>query len=104
VFSGSLKVRTEENIEPVQCRMKDESQLSLGQLSLQTEVSVSTCQRIVRKDLEDSATAEKYRNNIFDVFINQLDDDELGICDKTGLQPIQHVRLFVICGNFLTIG
>jgi hypothetical protein len=34
-------------------------------------------QRIVRKDLDDSVTAEKYRNNILDVFINQLHDDEL---------------------------
>jgi hypothetical protein len=29
---------------------------------------VSTCQRIVRKDLGDSATAERYWNNILDVF------------------------------------
>jgi hypothetical protein len=42
-----------------------------------TELSVSTCQRIVRKDLDDSVTAERYRNNILDVFINQLYDDEL---------------------------
>jgi hypothetical protein len=33
---------------------------------------VSTWQRIVRKDLDDSVTAERYRNNIIDVFINQL--------------------------------
>jgi hypothetical protein len=42
-----------------------------------TELSVSTCQRIVRKDLDDSVTAERYGNNILDVFINQLHDDEL---------------------------
>jgi hypothetical protein len=33
------------------------------------------CQRIVRNYLEDSVTAERYWNNIFDVFINQLHDD-----------------------------
>jgi hypothetical protein len=47
-------------------------QLSLGQLSQQTELTVSTCQRIVPNDLEDSVTAERYWNNILDVFINQL--------------------------------
>jgi hypothetical protein len=64
------KVRTEENIETVQRRMEDEPQLSFRRLSQQTELSVSTYQRIVRKDLEDSVTAERYRNNILDVFIN----------------------------------
>jgi hypothetical protein len=43
----------------------------------QTELSVSTCQRIVRKDLENSVTSERYRDNILDVLINQLHDDEL---------------------------
>jgi hypothetical protein len=43
--------------------VEDERQLSLGQLSQQTDLTVSTCQRIVRKDLEDSVTAERYRNN-----------------------------------------
>jgi hypothetical protein len=33
---------------------------------------VSTGQRIVRKDLDDLITAGRYRNNITDVFINQL--------------------------------
>jgi hypothetical protein len=37
-----------------------------------SRLSMSTCQRIVRKDLDDSVTAERYRNNILDVFINQL--------------------------------
>jgi hypothetical protein len=52
VFSGStrFKVRTEENIETVERQMEDELQLSLRQLSQQTELSVSTCQRIVQKD------------------------------------------------------
>jgi hypothetical protein len=52
VFSGSarFKVRTEENIETVERQMEDEPQLSLRQLSQQIELSVSTCQRIVRKD------------------------------------------------------
>jgi glycerol-3-phosphate O-acyltransferase len=77
VFSESLEVRPKV--------------ASLRQLSQQTELSVSTCQKIVRKDLDDSVTAERYRNNILDVFINQL-------------QLAQHGRLFVICGNFLTIG
>ncbi|KAJ3634644.1 hypothetical protein MTP99_007590 [Tenebrio molitor] len=27
----------------------------------------------------------------------------MGTFNKTGLQPIQHGRLFVICDNFLTI-
>jgi hypothetical protein len=52
--------------------MEDEPQISLRQLSQQTELSLSTCQRIVRKDLDNSVTAERYRNNILDVFINQL--------------------------------
>jgi hypothetical protein len=65
-------VRTEENIDTVQRQMEDEPQLSLGQLSQQIELTVSVCQRIVRKDLEDSVTAERYWNNILDVFINQL--------------------------------
>jgi hypothetical protein len=49
VFSGSTrpKVRTEENIETVQGQMEDEPLLSLRQLSQQTELSVSTCQRVV---------------------------------------------------------
>jgi hypothetical protein len=52
VFSGSarFKVRTEENIETVERQMEDEPQLSLRQLSQQIELSLSTCQRIVRKD------------------------------------------------------
>jgi hypothetical protein len=73
--SGRPKVRTEENIETVQRRMEDEPRLSLRQLSQQTELSVSRCQRIVRNYLEDSVTAERYWNNIFDVFITQLHDD-----------------------------
>jgi hypothetical protein len=52
--SGRPKVRTEENIETDQRRMEDEPQLSLWQLSQQAELSVSTSQRIVRKDLKDS--------------------------------------------------
>jgi glycerol-3-phosphate O-acyltransferase len=77
--------------------VEDEPQLSLRQLSQQTELSVSTCERIVRKDLEDSVTAERYRNNILDVFtVNSY--WLKGIFNKTGLQ---HARLFVICGNFL---
>jgi hypothetical protein len=77
--------------------VEDELQLSLRQLSQQTELSVSIRQRIVRKDLEDSVTAERYRNNILDVFTinsNWLN----GIFNKTGLQ---HARFFVICGIFL---
>jgi AraC-like DNA-binding protein len=57
--------------------MEGEPQLSLRQLSQHTELSVSTCERIIRKDLEDSVTTEGYRNNILDVFINQLHYDEL---------------------------
>jgi DNA-binding Lrp family transcriptional regulator len=52
--------------------MEDEPQLSLRQLSQQTELSVSTCHRIVRKDLDDSVKAEMYRNKILNVFIAQL--------------------------------
>jgi hypothetical protein len=40
---------------------------------------VLICQRIVRKDLDDSLTAERYRNNILDVFINQFHDDGSGV-------------------------
>jgi AraC-like DNA-binding protein len=77
--------------------VEDEPQLSLRQLSQQTELSVSTCERIVRKDLEDSVTAERYRNNILDVFT--INSNWLkGIFNKTDLQ---HARLFVICVNFL---
>jgi ribosomal protein S25 len=70
--SDRPKVRTEEHIETVQRQVKNELQLSLRQLSQETELSVSTCQRIVLKHLDDSVTAERYRNNILDVFINQL--------------------------------
>jgi prenyltransferase beta subunit len=53
--------------------MEDEPQLSFRQLSQQTELSVSTCQRIERiLILDDLVTAERYRNNILDVFITQL--------------------------------
>jgi transposase len=52
--SGRPKVRTEEHIKTIQRQIEDEPQLSLRQLSQQTELSVSTCQRIVRKDLEYS--------------------------------------------------
>jgi AraC-like DNA-binding protein len=71
-YRSRPKVRTQENIDTVQRQMEEERQLSLGQLLQQTELTVSTCQRIVRKDLEDSVTAERYWNNILDVFINQL--------------------------------
>jgi hypothetical protein len=45
VFSGSArpKVRTEENIETVEGQIEDEPQLSLRQLSQQTQLSVLTC-------------------------------------------------------------
>jgi hypothetical protein len=77
--------------------MEDEPQLSLRQLSQQTELSVLICQRIVRKNLEDLVTAERYRNNILDVFT--INSNWLkGIFNKTRLQ---HARIFVICGNFL---
>jgi hypothetical protein len=86
--SGSVqrkpKVRTEENIETVQGRMEDEPQLSLRQLLQQTELSVSTCQRIVR-------TGTFF---MFSAMMNWL----MSIFNKTGLQSIQHG------GNFLTIG
>jgi hypothetical protein len=95
--SARPKVRTEENIETVKRQMEDEPQLSLRQLSQQTELSVLICQRIVRKDLEDLVTAERYRNNILDVFT--INSNWLkGIFNKTRLQ---HARIFVICGNFL---
>jgi glycerol-3-phosphate O-acyltransferase len=95
--SARPKVRTEENIETVKRQMEDEPQLSLRQLSQQTELSVLICQRIVRKDLEDLVTAERYRNNILHVFT--INSNWLkGIFNKTGLQ---HARIFVICGNFL---
>jgi hypothetical protein len=73
------KIRTEENVDTVQRQMEDEPQLSLGQLSQQTELTVSTCQRIVRKDHGDSVKAEKYWTNILDVFINQLHNDGSGV-------------------------
>jgi hypothetical protein len=198
--SSRPKVRTEENIQNVQHRMEDEPQLSLRRLSQQTELSVSTCQRIVRKDLglypykvqvyqellppdynqrvaycnwfnnfinndetldltfytdeawfhltgfinsqtmrmwsadnphffretplhplkigvwvgmsrrrligpiffEDSVTAERYRNNILDVFINQLHDDELthgyfqqdGATAHTARETLRYLRQF----------
>jgi hypothetical protein len=82
--------------------MKDEFQLSLRQLSLQTELSMSTCQKIVRKDLEDSVTAERYRNNILDVFINQIHDDEVadgyfqqdGATAYTARETLHYLRQF----------
>jgi hypothetical protein len=91
--------RPKVHIETVQHRMEDEPQLPLKQLSQQTDLSVSTCQRIDRKDLEDSVTAER---KILGVFIYQFHDDELarGYFNKTRLHPIQHGRLFVICNNF----
>jgi hypothetical protein len=98
VFSRSArpKLRTEENID-CQTWKTNPIYLSLRQLSQQTELSVSICQRIVRKDLEDSVTAERYRNNILHVFT--INSNWLkGIFNKMGLQ---HARLFVICGNFL---
>jgi 4-hydroxy-3-methylbut-2-enyl diphosphate reductase IspH len=44
VFSRSArsKVRTEENVETVERQMEDKPQLSLRQVSQQTELSVST--------------------------------------------------------------
>jgi hypothetical protein len=44
--------------------VEDEPQLSLRQLSQQTELSVSTCEKIVRKDLEDSVTAECFHSQL----------------------------------------
>jgi hypothetical protein len=83
------KVRTEENIETVQSQMEDAPQLSLRQLSQQTELSVST--------------AERYRNNILDVFINQLNDDELaqGYFQQDGATA-RETHVFVAI--FFTIG
>jgi hypothetical protein len=69
-YRSRAKVRTQENFNTVQRQMEEERQLSLGQLLQQTELTVSTCQRIVV--VEDSVTAERYWNNILDVFINQL--------------------------------
>jgi hypothetical protein len=47
-------------------------------------------ERIVRKDLEDPVTAERYRNNILDVFINsRMMTWLMTIFNKTALQPIQ---------------
>jgi hypothetical protein len=97
VFSRSArpKVGTEENIETVK-RERRTPIISLRQLSQQTELSVSTCERIVRKDLEDSVTAERYRNNILDVFT--MNSNWLkGISNKTGLQ---HARLRNLCQFF----
>jgi hypothetical protein len=50
---------------------------------------VSTCQRIDRKDLEDSVTAERYRKDILGVFIDQFHDDELarGYFQQDGATP-----------------
>jgi hypothetical protein len=81
--------------------MENEPQLSLRQLSQQTERSVSTYQRIV-KDLEDSVTAERYRKNIFDVFNNQLHDDELahGYFQQDVATSHTARGLFVICGRY----
>jgi hypothetical protein len=62
---------------------------------------VSTYQRIV-KDLEDSVTAERYRKNIFDVFNNQLHDDELahGYFQQDVATSHTARGLFVICGRY----
>jgi hypothetical protein len=48
--------------------MEDDRQLSLRQLLQHTELTMATCQRIVRKDLEDSVTADMYWKNILEVF------------------------------------
>jgi hypothetical protein len=40
-----VKVRTEENIDTVQRQMEDKRQLSLRQLSQQTELTMATCQQ-----------------------------------------------------------
>jgi hypothetical protein len=52
---------------------------------------------------EDSLTAERYRNNILDVFINQLHDDELnhgyfqqdGATAHTTRETLRYLRQFV---------
>lgn len=49
--SGRPKVRTEENIQVVERQMEDDPHLSLRRLSQRTDLSFSTCQRIVRQDL-----------------------------------------------------
>jgi hypothetical protein len=61
---------------------------NFNNLSVAAELSVLTCQRIVRKDLDDSVTAERYGNNILEVFINQF----LGISNKTGLTARKTLR------------
>jgi AraC-like DNA-binding protein len=101
--SGRAKVRTEENIETVQCRMEDELQIAVRELSQHTELSVSTYQRIIRKDFGDSVQLKGTGTTflMFSLSNSTMMNWILGIFNKTGLQPIQHGRLFVICGNFL---
>jgi uncharacterized protein YihD (DUF1040 family) len=102
VFSGSLEVVVLRKILRLSnVEWKTEPQLSLRQLSQQTERSVSTYQRIV-KDLEDSVTAERYRKNIFDVFNNPLHDDELahGYFQQDVATSHTARGLFVICGRY----
>jgi hypothetical protein len=87
--SGRPKVRTEENIETVQLNVK--WKMNPNYLSGNCRSTLSyQCQKIVRKDLEDPVTAERYRNNNLDVFINQNIKDVVPV-------------LFFICGNFLPI-
>jgi hypothetical protein len=72
VFSGSdqSKIRTEENIATVERQLEDKPQLSLRQLSQQCQLVKELFERMLI--LDDSVTAERYRNNILDVFITQL--------------------------------
>jgi hypothetical protein len=54
---------------------------------------VSTGQRIVRKDLDDLITAGRYRNNITDVFINQLQLTQ-GYFQQDGTTTRETLRYF----------
>jgi hypothetical protein len=61
---------------------------------------------------EDSLTAERYRNNILDVFINQLHDDELnhgyfqqdGATAHTTRETLRYLRQFVDVDQSRSLG
>jgi AraC-like DNA-binding protein len=85
--------------------MEDELQIAVRELSQHTELSVSTYQRIIRKDFGDSVQLKGTGTTflMFSLINSTMMNWILGIFNKTWLQPIQHGRLFVIFGNFLTI-
>jgi hypothetical protein len=97
--SSRPKVCTEENIETVQLNVKCKTNPNYlsgncrSRLSYQCQLLKELFEKMLI--LDNSATAERYRNNILDVFITQLQLAQ-GYFNKTGLQ---HGRLFVICAS-----